>query len=81
MKTKHTKPGQTNNEVLRDIPLACKDETAAVEFMEKQRWGNMPACPRCGDMDVEKMKDSNGGRKVDLLLIIRRQFTSTARFA
>ncbi|MHC4171614.1 MAG: IS1595 family transposase [Planctomycetota bacterium] len=62
MKTKQTKPGQTNNEVLRDIPLACTNETAAVEFMEKQRWGDMPACPRCGCIDVHKMK-SNGGER------------------
>lgn len=62
MKTKHTKPGQTNNEVLQEIPLACIDETAAVEFMEKQRWGNMPACPRCGCIEVHKMKGNNGER-------------------
>lgn len=62
MKTKNTKPGQTNNEVLKEIPQACIDETAAVEFMEKQRWGDIPACPRCGDTDVSKVKDSNGGR-------------------
>ena len=62
MKAKNTKPGQANNTVLRDIPLACTDETAAVEFMEKQRWGKIPACPRCGDIDVSKMKDKNGER-------------------
>ncbi len=62
MKTKHTKPGQTNNEVLQEIPLACIDETAAVEFMEKQRWDNMPACPRCGCIEVRKMKGNNGKR-------------------
>jgi len=48
--------------VLRDIPLACTDETAAVEFMEKQRWGNIPACPRCGCIEVRKIKDANGAR-------------------
>ncbi len=62
MKTKHTKPGQTNNKVLREIPRACTDETAAVEFMEKQRWGNIPACPRCGCIEVHKMKGNNGKR-------------------
>lgn len=62
MKQKQTKPGQTNNEILKDIPLACTDETAAVEFMEKQRWGNMPACPRCGCVEVHKMNGDNGER-------------------
>jgi len=62
MKRKNTKPGQINNEVLQEIPLACIDETAAVEFMEKQRWGNMPACPHCGCIEVHKMKSNNGER-------------------
>lgn len=62
MKQEYTKPGQTDNEILREIPVACRDETAAVEFLEKQRWGDMPACPRCGGMEVRKMADRNGGR-------------------
>ncbi len=44
--------------VIQEIPLACADEKAAVEFMEKQRWGDTPACPCCGDTDVYQMKDS-----------------------
>ena len=59
MKRKHTKSCQTNNQ---EIPQACIDETAAVEFMEKQPWGNMPACPRCGCIEVHKMKGNNGKR-------------------
>lgn len=62
MKRENTKPGQTNNKILQEIPLACTDETAATEFMEKQRWGNIPACPRCGCIEVHKMKDNNGKR-------------------
>jgi transposase-like protein len=34
---------------------ATNNETAAVEFLEAQRWGD-PACPRCGDLDVYQMK-------------------------
>ena len=45
------------------IPAACADEKAAVEFMEKQRWGDHPACPRCGDLDVYQMKDSKTGER------------------
>jgi len=62
MKTKQTKPGETKNEVLSEIPKACFDETAAVEFLEKQRWGNTPACPHCGSTNVRKMTNGNGGR-------------------
>jgi transposase-like protein len=62
MKKKNTKPGQAENETLREIPLACRDEAAAVEFIEKQRWGNTPACPHCGSINVRKMTDGNGNR-------------------
>lgn len=50
------------SDLVREIPLACADETAAVEFMERQRWGESPACPRCGDCDVAQMKDRAGNR-------------------
>src|ERR1700722_2530280 len=52
-----------NDPVLEALPLACADEGAAVAFMEKQRWGNHPGCPRCGDMDVYTMKDSVTGER------------------
>ena len=38
--------------------MACADEHAAVEFLEKQRWDKHPACPDCGSMDVYQMRDS-----------------------
>ncbi len=47
-----------NDPTLEAMPLACADEKAAVEFMEKQRWGGHPACPRCGSMNVYQMRDS-----------------------
>ncbi len=59
---KHTKPGQSELQVLNDLPEACRDEAAAVEFMERQRWGDIPACPRCGCIDVKQMKDSKHNR-------------------
>ncbi len=58
--------------------MACVDERAAVEFMEKQRWSDEPACPRCGDMDVYKMQGENGERNSRYLWRCRgckRQFT------
>jgi transposase-like protein len=52
-----------NDPVLEALPLACANEGAAVEFMEKQRWGEHAACPRCGDMDVYQMKNQNTGER------------------
>jgi len=49
--------------IISALPKACQDETAAVEFMEKQRWGDHPACPRCGDLDVYQMKDAKTGER------------------
>ena len=43
--------------VVSAIPLACQNELAAVEFFEKQRWGNEPSCPHCGETNVYKMMD------------------------
>lgn len=40
---------------LQALPKACSDETAAVEFLEKQRWGDNPCCPHCGSLSVYKM--------------------------
>lgn len=47
-----------NDPVIKDIPMACADETHAVLFLEKQRWGDTPCCPRCGSTNVYQMKDS-----------------------
>lgn len=46
-----------------EVPLACADEKAAVEFMEKQRWGDHPCCPECGSVSVYQMKDSKTGER------------------
>jgi hypothetical protein len=53
----------SHSDVIGEIPLACSDELAAVEFLEKQRWGNTPACMKCGSVEVYKMTDAKtGGR-------------------
>ncbi|MEP6494940.1 MAG: IS1595 family transposase [bacterium] len=49
------------------IPLACADEAAAVAFLEAQRWGDSPNCPRCGDTDVSMMKAKDGSRNARFL--------------
>lgn len=71
MRKRQRKPqgaaGEAKSEVLADLPHACSDEQAAVEFMERQRWGQMAACPRCGDLDVAQMKAKDGSRNARYL--------------
>lgn len=52
-----------NDPVLEALPLACTSEAAAVEFMEKQRWGGQPACPCCGSVVVYQMRDLATGER------------------
>lgn len=52
-----------NDPVISDLPAACADEQLAVEFMEKQRWGDHPACPSCGSENVYQMMDSKDPSK------------------
>lgn len=49
------------------IPMACADEAAAVAFLEAQRWGDTPNCPRCGDTAVSMMKAKDGSRNARFL--------------
>ena len=53
----------TKSDVIEEIPLACSDELAAVEFFEKQRWGDTPCCVKCGSVAVYKMKDAKTGER------------------
>ncbi len=50
-----------NDPILKQIPLACADEGAAVEFMESKRWGTMPCCAFCSATNVYQMKNSKTG--------------------
>jgi transposase-like protein len=53
----------SKSSTVEEIPLACSDELAAVEFFEKQRWGSTPCCVKCGSVEVYQMKDAKtGGR-------------------
>jgi transposase-like protein len=53
----------SKSDVIKEVPLACSDESAAVEFLEKQRWGSTPCCVLCGSIDVYPMKDSKTGER------------------
>lgn len=57
-KTKVQNRSTKGEPVISELPAACASEQAAVEFMEKQRWGEHPHCPRCGDLNVYQMMDS-----------------------
>ncbi len=72
------KVAEQKTEILRALPLACSDETEAVEFIEKLRWNGRPACPRCGDSNVSQMAGKNGERNARFLWRCqgcKRQFT------
>lgn len=51
--------------ILSALKAATQNETAAVEFLEAQRWGSAPACARCGDVAVYKMTSVDGSRNKD----------------
>jgi transposase-like protein len=53
----------SKSKVVEEIPLACSDELAAVEFFERRRWGKTPCCVLCGSVDVHKMVDSKTGQR------------------
>jgi len=61
------KVGEQKSAILRAIPAACKDESAAVEFIEQLRWNGEPACPRCGVVTVAQMKSASGERNARYL--------------
>jgi transposase-like protein len=49
--------------ILNALRLATVNEQAAVEFLESQRWGDAPVCPRCGDSDVYIMRTGDSRNK------------------
>jgi transposase-like protein len=51
--------------VLEALKNAAVNETQAVAFLEKQRWADQPACPRCGSVAVYMMKGRDGERNKD----------------
>lgn len=62
-KSKWHRPELAKSEAIEQIPLACSNELAAVEFLEKQRWGDTPCCAHCGSVAVYKMTGKGpGGR-------------------
>ena len=60
--SKWHRPELEKSRLVAEIPMACQDETCAVEFLERQRWGDNPCCVHCGSVAVYKMTDTAGGR-------------------
>jgi transposase-like protein len=57
------KPQLDQSDLIDALPLACANEQAAIEFLEGQRWGESPCCPRCGSVAVYKMTDRATGER------------------
>jgi len=65
-------------ETMAALPRACSDETAAVLFLEAQRWSGKPTCPHCDSEDVYQMKGRDGNRNKRFLWLCKacgKQFT------
>src|SRR5262245_5734319 len=50
-------------EHLMALREAALDERKATEYLEVLRWGDDPACPRCGSVEVYKMTATGGDRE------------------
>src|SRR5208283_87010 len=51
------------SKVVEELPLACADEKAAVEFWEDKLWGGTPHCPHCESTSVYAMMDAKTGER------------------
>jgi transposase-like protein len=51
--------------VLEALRNAAVSEPLSAAFLERQRWGDCPACPRCGDVTVYPMIGRDGQRNKD----------------
>jgi transposase-like protein len=58
-----TQPHLEKSAIIGQIPLACSNELAAVEFMEQQRWNGCPCCVHCESKNVYKMVDAKTGQR------------------
>jgi transposase-like protein len=61
--TKIQNKSTKNDPIIKALPAACSDELLAVEFLEEQRWGGCPICPRCASQAVVQLKDSKTGER------------------
>jgi transposase-like protein len=57
------KTNLATSDVIEEIPLACSDELAAVEFWENKLWDGTPQCPHCKSTRVFQFKDAKTGQR------------------
>lgn len=57
------RPELAQSETVAELPEACASEAAAVDFLERKRWGDTPGCVRCGSVAVYKMTDRATGER------------------
>src|SRR5262245_60085040 len=62
-KGSRTRVASGMSETVRSMPAVCGDEAKAVEFFERARWGDSPACVHCGSVDVYQMTDRKTGKR------------------
>jgi len=61
--TKNESKNMAKSEIIKEIPLACSNEFAAVEFLERKIWNGTPRCPHCQATNVCQIMDAKtGGR-------------------
>lgn len=53
----------SKSKIIENLPLACCDELAAVEFFEAKRWCSTPICVHCESTSVYKMTDAKTGKR------------------
>lgn len=53
----------SKSEVREELPIACSNELAAVEFFEDMRWDGLPVCAHCGRSSVYTMMDASGEKR------------------
>lgn len=55
--------GGDKSPLIAELPTACADETAAVELIERLRWGSEPWCPHCASLTVYRMTERATGER------------------
>jgi transposase-like protein len=59
-----TRPSSARSAIVKALPhAACGDEGAAVEFLEKLRWEDHPACAHCGSLAVYQIRTRDGSAR------------------
>ena len=70
------------SKVVEELPLACADEKASVEFWEQMLWDGTPRCPHCQSTAVYQMMDAKTGGRSERFLwrchACQKQFTVRA---